>query len=161
MPVLSTKLTKVLDVKHPILLAPMCGMAMSELAGQVARASGVGLIGIGTSRFFGPDRVRQEYKSAKAIASKGGDRGAIGFGFLRTFLDDNENDPSFVAAVKLCPRCIWLSFGDEESTVKLARYIRSNSSETKVIVQVFTAEEAIHAAELADVVVVQVRAIYS
>ena len=136
MALLSTKLTEVLGVDHPVLLAPMCGMAMSELAGHVARAGGVGLIGIGSSRIFAPDRVRREYGAASAIAKEG--KGAIGFGFLQTFLDGNENDPSFVAAVEFRPRCIWLSFGSAESTEKLAAYVRSSSPETKVIVQVFT-----------------------
>ena len=157
-PLLSTKLTAALGVEHPVLLAPMCGFAMASLAGEVARAGGVGLIGIGTSKIFGPERVRQEYAAAKAVASsEGSSKGALGFGFLQTFLDGGEADPSFVAAVALRPRCIWLSFGSAASTEKLAGFIREHARETKVIVQVFTAKEAVHAAGVADVVVVQVR----
>lgn len=43
--VLKTKLTSMMGIRHPIINAPMCGMAMGALAGSVAKAGGIGLIG--------------------------------------------------------------------------------------------------------------------
>ena len=44
---LQTRLTRKLDIRHPILLAPMGTTAGGRLAGAVSEAGGLGLIGGG------------------------------------------------------------------------------------------------------------------
>src|SRR5271165_6505824 len=44
---IATRLTKLLDVQHPILLAPMDQVADGRLAATVSRAGGFGIIGGG------------------------------------------------------------------------------------------------------------------
>ncbi|MGH6675070.1 MAG: nitronate monooxygenase, partial [Xanthobacteraceae bacterium] len=42
---LRTRLTEKLGLRHPVLLAPMGGIAGGRLAGAVSEAGGLGLIG--------------------------------------------------------------------------------------------------------------------
>lgn len=155
---LSTALTSLLDVTHPILSAPMCGMAMGKLAGSVAAAGGVGLIGAGTSLMHTPEKIRSEWSVAqREIAAVSNKKGALGFGFLEGFMP--ENDGMFEACLQLNPDVIFLGgfVTDSEMHPKLIQAVRDRcSSTTKIIVQTFTVKEAVTAAKLgADAVVLQ------
>ena len=44
---ISTTVTRLLGIRHPILLAPMGGVSGGALAGAVSAAGGLGLIGAG------------------------------------------------------------------------------------------------------------------
>ncbi|MYH38063.1 MAG: nitronate monooxygenase, partial [Rhodospirillaceae bacterium] len=44
---LSTAITRLLGIDHPVLLAPMGGVSGGALAGAVSAAGGLGLIGAG------------------------------------------------------------------------------------------------------------------
>lgn len=147
----------------------MCGMGMGKLAGSVASAGGVGLIGIGASRVFGPERVREEYAIAQAIISSGNSaannkettKGALGFGFLENFMDEDSGDESFDACLELQPEVIFLSgftLSKSDTPKKWIQRVRETNSEgtTKVFVQAFTVSEAISAASCgADAVIIQ------
>jgi len=66
-----TKLTELLGIRHPVLLAPMGGTAGGSLAAAVSRAGGLGLIGGGDSMSIGPElggtRVRCRRESARRL----------------------------------------------------------------------------------------------
>mmetsp|Transcript_4221 Transcript_4221/g.13130 ORF Transcript_4221/g.13130 Transcript_4221/m.13130 type:complete len:353 (+) Transcript_4221:93-1151(+) len=148
--VVRTKLTELLGCTHPVMAAPMCGMCKGELAGEVARAGGVGVIGIGAANVFGPDFVRQEFALAKELCSQGeGVKGAVGLGFLSFFLKDD--DPSFEAALDCAPDLIVTAFGESSSVIA-----KCKARGITVAVQVQTTKEAKAARERgADCVIVQ------
>ena len=82
---LSTAVTRLLGIEHPILLAPMGGVAGGALAGAVSAAGGLGLIGAG---YADP---------------------ALGWG------SEEWVRGEFDAALELRPRAVMLSFGDVSS----------------------------------------------
>lgn len=155
-PGISTALTSLLGVRHPIINAPMCGMAMGKLAGSVAAAGGVGIIGIGAARIFGPERVRSEYQLARQEI--GAVEGVFGFGFLEAFMDD-DGDDTFDACMALSPSVIWLSgytLSRSDTPEKWIRRARELCADVKIMVQVFTVEGAVEAASLgANAVILQ------
>lgn len=159
---ISTALTSLLKVTHPIMCAPMAGMSMGALAGAVAKAGGVGLIGIGASRVFGPERVKSEYALAKKELAKSGitGGGALGFGFLENFMDEESGDESFQACLELNPDVVFLSgytpSKTNYSTKKWIQRVREQNKTAKVVVQTFSVSEAVAAASCgADIVVIQ------
>jgi len=144
-----------LGVTHPVILAPMLKSSGGELAGQVARAGGVGLIGVGTQTALGPEWVKEQYEIAKSILLGSGDKkikGALGFGFFDCFMKDKNKDKSFIKALDLKPDLIWMSFFDS-----LAPYSSDvHSTGAKLIVMVHSVTEAQNAVrEGADIIVLQ------
>jgi len=92
-----TRFTRAFGLAHPVALAPMAGAAGGALAGAVARAGGLGLLGGG---YGDPDWTRQEWDHA-------GDA-PIGVGFITWRLT-----PAVLqAALDRGPRAVMLSFGD-------------------------------------------------
>ena len=75
---LSTAITRLLDIEHPILLAPMGGVAGGALAREVSAGGGLGLIGAGYADpafGYGSDEwIRSEF-------DKAGEH-AVGIGFI-------------------------------------------------------------------------------
>jgi nitronate monooxygenase len=67
---LRTPLTELLGIEHPILSAPMAGVAGGALAGAVSQAGGLGLVGGG---YIDPDWIEREW------AALGNARAGIGF----------------------------------------------------------------------------------
>ena len=61
---LRTKLTELLGIRHPVLLAPMSGISGGALAAAVSGAGGLGLLGGGNSRSIGPDWLKREFAAA-------------------------------------------------------------------------------------------------
>ena len=96
---LTTKLTRALNLRHPIISAPMAFAAGGALAGAVSRAGGLGLIGGG----YGDAAWLQEQFQAA-----GGE--SVGVGFITWSL---RQSPSLLTDVlKHRPRAVMLSFGD-------------------------------------------------
>ena len=103
---LSTAITRLLDIEHPILLAPMGGVAGGALAREVSAAGGLGLIGAGyadPSFGYGSDEwIRGEFEEA-------GDH-PVGIGFITWALA--ERPGALDAALECSPKAVMLSFGD-------------------------------------------------
>ena len=103
---LSTAVTRLLGIDHPVLLAPMGGVAGGALAGAVSAAGGLGLIGAGYADpslgFGSEDWVRSEF-------DKAGNR-AVGIGFITWALDRRPG--ALDSALDRRPRAVMLSFGD-------------------------------------------------
>lgn len=64
---LRTRLTDVLEVEHPVMLAGMGGVSYHELVGAVSEAGGFGTFGAST---MGLDRMVEEMEAVKGITSK-------------------------------------------------------------------------------------------
>jgi nitronate monooxygenase len=96
---LSTRATRALAIRHPIVSAPMAFAAGGALAGAVSRAGGLGLIGGG---YGDADWIDAQFDTAA------GERVGVGFitwSLLRT--------PSLLArALRHRPAAVMLSFGD-------------------------------------------------
>lgn len=99
MAILSTRLTRVLNVRHPIVSAPMAFAGGGKLAAAVSRAGGLGLIGGG---YGDPAWLAQQFEAAE------GER--VGVGFITWSL---RRSPSMLTDVlKRRPAAVMLSFGD-------------------------------------------------
>ena len=132
------RLTEVLQIESPILLAPMDGVAGGRLAAAVSAAGGLGLLGGG---YGDPDWIERE------VALAGGAR--IGCGFITWSVAKRRH--ALAAALKRKPVAIMLSFGDPAPFVADIR-----AAGAKLICQVqsvVAARQAVSAG--ADVVVAQ------
>ena len=131
----STAVTRLLNIEHPILLAPMGGVAGGALAREVSAAGGLGLIGAGyadPSFGYGSDEwIRGEF-------DKAGDH-AVGIGFITWALARRPG--ALDAALECGPRAVMLSFGDIEP---YAAKIRETGA--TLICQVQTLKDAREAA---------------
>ena len=103
---LSTAITRLLGIDHPVLLAPMGGVAGGALAGAVSAAGGLGLIGAGYADpalgFGSDDWVRSEF-------GKAGNH-AVGIGFITWALE--RRPAALDHALGFRPKAVMLSFGD-------------------------------------------------
>ncbi len=97
--IISTPLTTLLGVQHPIMLAPMGDTAGGQLAAEVSAAGGFGIIGGG---YADP-----QWLAAELVAA--GDA-RVGVGFI-TFALDRRPD-TLRLALDAHPVAIQLSFGD-------------------------------------------------
>ena len=98
---ISTDLTALLGIRHPVLLAPMDTIAGSRLTRAVSEAGGFGILGGG----YG-DRARLEAETAKLKDFAG----PFGIGFITWRL---AKKPELLdIALDANPRAIMLSFGD-------------------------------------------------
>ncbi|HET8745806.1 MAG TPA: nitronate monooxygenase [Ramlibacter sp.] len=99
MPELTTRLTRRLDLRCPVVSAPMAFAAGGALAAAVTRAGGLGLIGGG---YGDADWLAQQFTLAQ------GER--VGVGFITWSL---ARTPSLLTAVlRHRPAAVMLSFGD-------------------------------------------------
>ena len=64
---MKTRLTDVLEVEHPVMLAGMGGVSYSKLVAAVSEAGGFGCLGASTMQ---PDEMVREMEAVKAITSK-------------------------------------------------------------------------------------------
>lgn len=133
-----TALTRLLDIKHPVLLAPMGGVSGGELARAVSEAGGLGLIGAG---YGDADWLAREMAHCRNCP--------FGVGFITWALDAQ---PALLEQVLAqSPATIMFSFGD------CAAYIpRVHEAGALAICQVQTLADARRAAEIgADLIVAQ------
>jgi enoyl-[acyl-carrier protein] reductase II len=62
-----TRLTDLLQIEHPVMLAGMGGVSYHRLVAAVSEAGGFGTLGAGT---MSPDQLRDEIRATKALTSK-------------------------------------------------------------------------------------------
>ena len=62
-----TRLTDILEIEHPVMLAGMGGVSYSALVAAVSEAGGFGTLGAST---MGTDRMVQEIEAVKSLTSK-------------------------------------------------------------------------------------------
>ncbi len=103
---LSTAITCLLDIDHPVLLAPMGGVSGGALAGAVSAAGGLGLIGAG---YADPALGWGSDEWIAAEFDKAGNR-PVGIGFITWALD--ERPGALDAVLEREPSAVMLSFGD-------------------------------------------------
>src|SRR5215467_2910829 len=98
---ISTRLTELLGIEHPVLLAPMDLVADGKLAATVSRAGGFGIIGGG----YG-----DEAWLAREMDAAGDAR--VGVGFITWSMAKNPRLLDLVLERK--PPAVMLSFGEVE-----------------------------------------------
>lgn len=98
---IATSLTRLLEVKHPILLAPMDVVAGSRLVAAVSNAGGFGILGGGYGK-----RTWLEQETAKLACLPA----PFGIGFITWSLSKRPDLLDIALAAK--PSAIMLSFGD-------------------------------------------------
>lgn len=137
-PLISTPLTELLGVAHPVMSAPMGDTAGGRLAAAVSAAGGFGVIGGG---YADPAWLERE------IGAAAGER--VGIGFITFALE--ERPGSLAIALDAEPVAIQLSFGDPRPFADAI-----HASGALLICQVQTAAELADAtAAGADVIVAQ------
>lgn len=142
---MKTKITELFGIRHPIVLAPMGGVAGGALAAAVARAGGLGLIGCGygdpAAGYGSPEWIDGEFAAA------GNEK--VGAGFITWSLAKRPELLDRVLARGTDP--LFLSFGDPSPFIPKIR-----AAGRKVILQVASLAEAKEAKSLgADVIVAQ------
>jgi nitronate monooxygenase len=133
-----SKLTELLAIRHPVLLAPMAGISGGRLAAAVSAAGGLGFLGGGYCD-------GKWLKEQLALC----DGPSVGIGFITWAL---RTQPDLMhTALKAKPRAVFLSFGAIDG---LATTVRETGA--VLIVQVQTVGQAREAvAQGAQVVVAQ------
>src|SRR5438067_8110325 len=142
---ISTALTRLLGITHPILLAPMGGVAGGKLAAAVTQAGGLGIIGAGygdpQTGYGGEEWMDEQFRAAG--------NARIGVGYitwsmaLRPELLDH--------ALARRPHAFVLSFGDERPFAE-----KIKASGAKLICQIQDLEGARRARDAgADIIVAQ------
>ena len=133
-----TKLTDLLGLRHPILLAPMGAVAGGALAAAVTRAGGLGVIGPG---YLGDEWIEREFAAAG--------NARVGVGFITWDLAKSPQRLATCLAHK--PAVVMLSFGDAAPYVDA---IKTNGA--KLVLQVQSVAAAKEAVRLgADIVIAQ------
>jgi nitronate monooxygenase len=134
----STPLTEMFGIDHPVVLAPMAGVAGGELARAVSESGGLGLIAAG---YGGLDELDRQLALTHGAS--------VGIGFITwTLADDTE---FLTSALHRKPAAVWLSFGDPQPFVSTIK-----NAGIRAICQVQTVAQAREALEAgADVLVAQ------
>lgn len=126
---ISTKLTELLGIDHPIVSAPMGSVSGADLATAVTRAGGLGLVGVS----YGDAAFIDEHV---ARAAQGG--GVWGVGCVMFTFD--ERPGLWDKVLGYAPPVIALSFGDAE---QVRRYVGTAAERgAHVVVQVHDTEQA-------------------
>lgn len=135
---ISTRLTELLKVQHPVLLAPMDIVADGKLAATVSKAGGFGIVGGGYGN---------EQWLARELDAASGAR--IGVGFITWSMAKNPR--LLDMALERKPAAVMLSFGDVQPHAE-----KIKRAGALMICQVQTVEQAKDAAQNgADVLVAQ------
>jgi nitronate monooxygenase len=136
---LRTALTEMFGIDHPVVLAPMGGVAGGALAAAVSEGGGLGVIGGG--------RGDLTWLARECDLARAGTNKPWGIGFLSWGIGPAAVD----AAIAQSPAAIMLSFGDPAPFIDAIR-----AAGIPVIVQVTDLTEARRALDVgADVVVAQ------
>ena len=138
MTVLTTRLTRSWNLRHPILSAPMAFAGGGQLAAAVSRSGGLGLIGGG---YGDPAWLEQQFEAAHGHS--------VGVGFITWSL---RKSPSLLTNVlKHKPTAVMLSFGDPRPFVTEIR-----AAGAKLICQCQDMEHVVDAVDVgADAVIAQ------
>ena len=141
---LDTRLTRLLGVEHPVMLAAMDIVADARLTQAVSRAGGFGILGGG---YGDADWLAAELPALEAAKAASGLR--FGVGFITWSLATRPHLLDQALAAK--PDAVWLSFGDPEP---FADQIKAAGA--RVICQVQSVAMAVDAVSKgADIVVAQ------
>lgn len=96
---ITTSITKLFGIEHPLLLAPMGSVAGGALAAAVTRAGGLGIIGGG---YGDPAQLESEFVAAG--------NAPVGVGFITWSL---AKQPALLdLALERAPKALFLSFGE-------------------------------------------------
>ena len=106
---IDTRLTRAFGLRHPIVLAPMGGVAGGRLAAAVSNAGGLGLVGGG---YGDRDWIAREIALAKEATQRPWGIGFITWSMQREVLD-------FALAQR--PSAVMLSFGDPRPPAQAIR----------------------------------------
>ena len=106
---IATRLSERLQIRHPVICAPMDGIAGGKLAAAVSSAGGLGLLGGG----YGDEEAWFE----REFSAAGNQR--IGCGFITWAL--RRKPELFEAVIARKPEAIFLSFDDPEPFASRAR----------------------------------------
>src|SRR4051812_38102988 len=136
---ITTPLTQLLGIKHPILLAPMDTIAGSRLTRAVSEAGGFGILGGG---YGDQERLEAETRQLSGLAS-------FGIGFITWSL---AKQPRLLdIALDAHPQAIMLSFGDPAPFAA-----RIKASGARLICQVQSEDMATQALDAgADILIAQ------
>src|SRR5579871_831659 len=96
---IETPLTRLLGIRHPVILAPMGAVSGGKLAAAVTRAGGLGLLGPG---YLGADWIEREFAAAGNTA--------VGIGFITWHMA--RHPEQFASALAHGPKVVMFSFGD-------------------------------------------------
>ncbi|KAJ3034864.1 hypothetical protein HK097_004369, partial [Rhizophlyctis rosea] len=123
----STRLTSLLNIPYPIVCPPMAGACYGALAGAVAKAGGVGFLGVGYTT--DPNWIREQWAIAQETAGPNM-KGKLGIGAITWWA---ETKPDILAAiVECCPELVWFSFGDPTT---LTTHFRTHLPKTLITLQ--------------------------
>ncbi|MGE3875067.1 MAG: NAD(P)H-dependent flavin oxidoreductase [Parvibaculaceae bacterium] len=142
---ITTALTRLLGITHPIVLAPMGGVAGGKLAAAVSQAGGFGIIGGGygdpKAGYGGEAWMDEQFRAAG--------NAEIGVGYITWSL---ERFPAlFDQALEHAPKAFFLSFGDEAAFAP-----RIKAAGLKLICQIQDTDGARRALDAgADIIVAQ------
>ncbi|MBY5972212.1 nitronate monooxygenase [Ferrimonas balearica] len=100
---IETRVTRRFNLRHPVLLAPMAGVAGGALAAAVSGAGGLGLVGGG---YADPDWVRREWAAA------GNARRGLGFITWALAETGAVGEALLDEVLAEAPELLFLSFGD-------------------------------------------------
>jgi len=132
-----TAITELFGIEHPIMLAPMGGIAGGALAAAVTRAGGLGLIGCGYGDprlgYGGPDWIAEQFDAAG--------NETVGAGFITWSLAQRPKLLDTVIDRGADP--VFLSFGDPSPFIG-----RIRDAGRKLVLQVSSLAEAKGAADL-------------
>jgi nitronate monooxygenase len=143
--IMRTRITDLFGLQHPIVLAPMGGVAGGALAAAVTRAGGLGLIGCGygdpKAGYGSPEWIAEQFDIAADHK--------VGAGFITWSLSRRPELLDLILKRGADP--IFLSFGDPSPFIPTIRNARR-----RLILQVTSLAEARQAKALgADVIVAQ------
>ncbi|TMJ40695.1 MAG: nitronate monooxygenase [Alphaproteobacteria bacterium] len=105
---IATALTRLLSITHPIILAPMGGIAGGRLAAAVSQAGGFGIIGGG----YGNPKAGYGGKAWMEEQLRAAGNAQIGVGYITWSLALFPE--LFDQAMERSPKAFFLSFGDEK-----------------------------------------------
>ncbi|KAF9267166.1 2-nitropropane dioxygenase [Marasmius fiardii PR-910] len=145
---ISTRLTKLLGISTPIVLAPMAKLSSVEMVHAITEAGGFGFLGSGA------DTSEQIVDQLRALRSRfklqENDVVPVGVGFLGWVLDttDLTKDPRVEKALSEKPKAIWLAFGDDSfKYVKMVKdFDARRDHRTLIFVIVNSVDDALRAA---------------
>jgi nitronate monooxygenase len=138
--VISTSLTRLFGIRHPIVSAPMAGWSGGELVGAVGEAGGLGMIGVGNAT--PTDWIHDQASIAR-------EHGPFGIGLMGWALEDRPELLEATLAEK--PAAVSISFGDPAPYAEVVR-----KAEVLLMSQVQDARKAEQAVEAGvDVLVAQ------
>lgn len=159
MQAITTKFTKLMNIKTPLVAAPMAFASTADLAAAVTGSGGFGLFGMG---FDSSEKIQETFQAIRTrLNIPKGVTVPVGIGCIGWILDMTEgsDDPRLPTILAELPQVIWFAFG-----VDLGKYVaqvRAHDAQrdhkTLIFVIVNSVAEAKRAAEDwgVDVLVIQ------